>query len=63
MEYTKDIILSMNKNERECNERTSIFFNFIKNNKFILSLVSVTMVFMACDLALVNIFIKLLTKI
>ena len=63
MEYTKDIILKMNTNEGINKDRTSLFFKFIKNNKFILSLVSITVVFMACDLVLVNTFIKLLTRI
>ena len=63
MEYTKDIILKMNTNEGINKDRTSLFLKFIKNNKFILSLVSITVVFMACDLFLVNTFIKLLTRI
>jgi len=63
MEYTKDIILSMKENKGINKERISLFFKFIKNNKFILSLISITVIFMACDVVLVNIFIKLLTKI
>lgn len=63
MEYTKDIILSMNTNEGVNKERTSNLINFIKNNKFILSLVSITLVFIACDFMLINTFIKLLTEI
>ena len=63
MEYTKDIILSMNTNEGVNKERTSSFTKFMKNNRFILSLVFITVVFMACDFALVKMFINLLTKI
>lgn len=63
MEYTKDIILSMDEKEVINNERTSLILKFIKTNKFILSLVSITIVFMGCDILLVNTFIKMLTKI
>ena len=63
MEYTKDIILSMNTKESINREWTSLFFRFIKKNKFILSLLSVTIIFMVCDFILINTFIKLLTKI
>ena len=63
MEYTKDIILSINYNKEKKTKRTSSFINFIRNNKFILSVVSITIVFMACDIILVNNFIKLLSEI
>ena len=44
----------------DCSNNIKIF---LKKNKFILSLVLITAVFMICDLLLLNSFVKLLVNI
>lgn len=64
MEYTKDIILNIKyEGNSEKQSWTSTIYNNIKRNKFIYSLISITMFFMAFDIVLVNNFVNLLSKI
>lgn len=66
MEYTKDIILNIKYEGDLSNENknwTSNIYKNIKKNKFIYSIVSVTVLFMAFDIILVNNFINLLSQI
>ena len=66
MEYTKDIILNIKYEGDISGENknwTSNIYKSIKKNKFIYSIVSITVIFMAFDIILVNNFINLLSKI
>ena len=66
MEYTKDIILNIKYEGDISGENknwTSNIYKSIKKNKFIYSIVSITVIFMAFDIVLVNNFINLLSKI
>lgn len=64
MEYTKDIILNIKyEGNKEKQNWTSNVYNNLKRNKFIYSILSLTMFFMAFDIILVNNFVNLLSKI
>ncbi|MBO5413763.1 MAG: hypothetical protein J6A29_05725 [Clostridia bacterium] len=64
MEYTKDIILNIKyEGDNEKESWTSSIYKSMKKNKFIYSVITITVVFMAFDIVLVNNFVNLLSKI
>ena len=67
MEYTKDIVLDIKyKGEGRksiIKNWTREMLNVIKMNKFIISVIVTTIIFMMIDIVLVNNFISLLSKI
>ena len=66
MEYTKDIILDIKYEgniDKQNRNWTSYIYKNIKGNKFIYSIITITIFFMAFDIILVNNFINLLSKI
>lgn len=66
MEYTKDIILDLGGKGKvslsKSNKWTSTLKQIIKNNKFIITIMTSLLILTAIDIVLVNSFIKLLAN-
>ena len=66
MEYTKDIILDLGGKRKvslnKSNKWTSTLKQIVKNNKFIITIMTSLLILTAIDIVLVNSFIKLLAN-
>lgn len=64
MEYTKDMFLNIIlKKERNYNKQKKTIGNIIKNNKFIIIILTLLSVLIIMDIVLVNSFLELLSRL
>lgn len=67
MEYTKDVVLDINYSDTlrrvKRNNRISSFYRILKNNRFIITVFTVLILFITLDILLVANFMKLFTTL